>query len=188
MQTTDENELVRRAQGGDAEAYGTIYDLYAPKLYRFIYYKVHHRETAQDLLSETFMKSLKAIGRFDPERGTVSSWLYSIARNAVIDHYRTVRPESDLEDAWGLDSGSDVARDAETALKLEAVRGHLAALSAMEREILTMRVWGEMSHAEIAAALGKTEDACKVAFSRAVAKLKKAMPLATFILFLTQKI
>lgn len=177
-----------RAQSGDAEAFGRIYDLYSPKLYRFIYFKVHHQETAQDLLSDTFMKSLKSLDRFDVERGTVSSWLYSIARNTVIDHYRKTRPNSNLEDAWDLSSPASAESDAELRMKIETVKEHLVKLSVTEREIVTMRVWDEMTHREIAAALGKSEDACKVAFSRAVKKLRAAMPLGTFLLLFANKL
>lgn len=184
MDPLHEQALMIRSRQGDADAFGEIYDAYASRLYAFIYYKVHHRETAQDLLSTTFTKALAALPRYKPSKGPAAAWLYTIARHAVIDHYRRLRPQENLEDAWGLSQDATQERDADLAGKISLVREHLAQLTSLEREILTMRVWQEMSYAEIAAVLGKREDACKVAFSRAVRHLRSAMPMAAFLAFM----
>lgn len=181
MDQSEEKSLMERARQGETEAFGLIYDVYAPKLYAFIYHKVHHRETAQDLLADTFMRALQAIPRYDADRGGAAAWLYAIARNLVIDHYRRSRPQTNVEDAWDLASGDDPAENADFRMKIEAVREHLQHLSATERDIVLMRVWQELSYAEIAAALGKSEDACKVSFSRSLKKLQAAMPLAALL-------
>jgi RNA polymerase sigma-70 factor (ECF subfamily) len=184
MDPLREQTLMEQARQGDAEAFGQIYDSYAPKLYAFIYYKVHHRETAQDLLADTFMRALQAIPRYDATRGGAAAWLYTIARHLVIDHYRRAKPLSSTEDAWDLASGDNPAEDADFRLKVELVRIHLQKLTATERDIVIMRVWQELSYAEIAAALGKSEDACKVSFSRSLKKLQAAMPLAMLVAIL----
>lgn len=172
---------MERARQGDAAAFGQIYDAYAAKLYAFIYYKVHHRETAQDLLADTFMRALQAIPRYDAARGGAAAWLYTIARHLVIDHYRRQRPLLSVDDAWDLASGDDPAEEADFRLKAETVRAHLQRLNSTERDIVVMRIWQELSYAEIAAALGKSEDACKVSFSRSLKKLQAAMPLAVLL-------
>jgi RNA polymerase sigma-70 factor, ECF subfamily len=177
---------MERARQGDAEAFGAVYDAYAPKLYAFIYYKVHHRETAQDLLADTFMRALQAMPRYDATRGGATAWLYAIARNLVIDHYRRSMPmtgQTSVDDAWDLASDDNPAEDADFRMKVELVRLHLQKLNATERDIVMMRVWQELSYAEIAAALGKSEDACKVSFSRSLKKLQAAMPLAALLAF-----
>ena len=183
MDPLHEQALMIRSRQGDADALGEIYDAYAPRLYTFIYYKVHHRETAQDLLSITFTKALAALPRYQPSKGPAAAWLYTIARNTIIDHYRRLRPQENLEDAWDLSLAATQERDADLAGKIALVHKHLTQLTPLEREILTMRVWQEMSYAEIAAALGKREDACKVAFYRAVRRLRSAMPVAAFLAF-----
>ena len=85
-----EGEILREYQAGNLEHFGEIYDVYIKKIYNFIYYKTHHKETAEDLTSETFRKALSNIKSFDTHRA-FSSWLYRIAQNTVIDHYRTYR-------------------------------------------------------------------------------------------------
>jgi RNA polymerase sigma-70 factor (ECF subfamily) len=187
MDQFEEKSLMERARQGEADAFGLIYDAYAPKLYAFIYHKVHHRETAQDLLSDTFMRALQAVPRYDADRGGAAAWLYAIARNLVIDHYRRSRPLSSVDDAWDLASGDNPAENADFRMKVEAVREHLQRLNVTERDIVLMRVWQELSYAEIAAALGKSEDACKVSFSRSLKKLQATMALAVLLALLLRQ-
>lgn len=182
-----ELKLVTLAQKGEAEAFGALYDAYADKIYKFLYYKTHHRETAEDLASLTFTKALESIAKFSPAKGSFSSWLYKIARNNVIDHYRSLKLETDVDDVWDLSDNTDAPADADTKMKLTAVKKYLKYLSADQREILTLRVWQELSYKEIAEVVGKTEQNCKVIFSRALAELRHQIPLAVYILLLLNK-
>lgn len=178
-------QLIEACKRGDAAAFGELYDAYARKIYDFAYYRTHHRETAEDLAADVFLKAFAKISAFDPSNGTFSAWLYRIARNRVIDHYRTAKPSADIEDVWDLlASGDDVARDAETRERLRAVEAHLSSLPAAQRDVVIMRVWDGLTYAEIAETLGKSEAACKMTFSRAVATLRKNAPLAALLLIL----
>lgn len=181
MDNTLEKSLIERIHQGDRMAFGELYDAWFPKIYAFIYYRTHHRETSQDIAATVFLKALEAIDRFDPEKGTVGAWLYRIARNAVTDHWRRQKPTLDVADAWDLTDGTDVALDADFRLRVEQVRAGLAHLTAEQRDVVIMRVWENLPYAEIAAALGKTEDGCKMAFSRAVRKLRATVPLAALL-------
>lgn len=183
MMTKDDGQLMAAAQAGDAEAFGLLYDRYVRKIHDYLYYRCHHRETAEDLTSLAFTKALERLASFDAAKGTVSAWLYRIARNALIDHFRALKPHTDIEDVWDLlRDGTDAARDAETAERLRAVEAYLATLPSEQRELVIMRVWDGLSYAEIAEVVGKSEAACKMAFSRTMSALRKAMPLATFLL------
>ncbi|MFA5133417.1 MAG: sigma-70 family RNA polymerase sigma factor [Patescibacteria group bacterium] len=166
-----------------AKEFGKIYDQYIKKIYNFVYYKTHHKETAEDLASVTFAKAWERFNTFDQKKGFVSAWLYKIARNTVIDHYRAQKFEYDVDDVWDLSGNEDIPLDTETKLKLEEVRKHIKFLNSSERDILIMRVWQELSYKEIAEILGKSEASCKMAFSRALARLKKRIPLAAVIAF-----
>ncbi len=182
MEKTDEQNLALLAQRGDAEAFGAIYDLYVKRIYAFIYFKVHHRETAQDLTSDTFLKALGGLGGFDAGRGSMGPWLYRIARNTVIDHYRRRRPETALdEDAWDVSADGTLDADIDALMRLADVRAEMKKLKPAQRDIVVMRVWQQMSYAEIAAALDLNEAACRMAFSRAVKQLRQGLPLAVFI-------
>jgi RNA polymerase sigma-70 factor (ECF subfamily) len=187
MTPNDDGKFVEAAQAGDAEAFGKLYDRYVRKIHDYLFYRCHHRETAEDLTSLTFTKALERLASFDAEKGTFSAWLYRIARNTLIDHYRAAKPETDIEDVWDLlRDGTDVAREAETAERLRQVEAHLASLPAEHRELVIMRVWDGLSYAEIAEVTGKSEAACKMAFSRTMSALRKALPLAAFLLLLAK--
>jgi RNA polymerase sigma-70 factor (ECF subfamily) len=184
MEPTEIKAAIAKVQSGDTAAFGPVYDAHIERIYRFVYYKTHHRPTAEDITADVFMKALAKISSFDAERGTFTGWLYQIARNSVIDHYRRERPTDDIEDVWGLAADSDTARDAEAAIMAERLHEHLSALTSEQRDIVIMRVWEGLSYREIADALGKSEASCKMAFSRATKTLRASMGLAAFILFL----
>lgn len=177
----NERELLIKCQRGDTAAFGVLYDHHIRRIYDFVYYKTHHKETAEDIVSQTFLKALTHIATVDPDR-SFASWLYKIAQNTVIDHYRSKRTHSDIDDAWDIsDEDVDIVRDLDTASKFEEVKEHLEKLGSLERDIIIMRVWQELSYKEIADIVGKSEGNCKVIFSRAMTKLREMMPLAAFI-------
>lgn len=162
--------------------FNELYDQYVRKIFNFIYYKTHHKETAEDLTSETFMKALKNFDKFDGGRGKFSTWIYQIARNTVIDHYRAKKVNLNIDDVWDLsDDDQDIIRDLDASKKLKEVKKYLKNLASDQREIVLMRVWEGMSYREIAEALGKEEGNCRVIFSRTIKALKEEMPLAVFL-------
>jgi RNA polymerase sigma-70 factor (ECF subfamily) len=185
MDQDREKELIGLCRNGDTQAFAEIYDAYARPIFDFIFYKVHHRQTAEDLTSETFLRAVGHLDRLDPAKGRISSWLYRIARNAVTDHYRTRRPLVSADDAWDLAADDRPDVDAEVSLCLAAVREHLKRLKPEQRDVVIMRVWQQMSYAEIAGVVGKSEASCKMIFSRSMKFLRKNMPFAALIIFLT---
>lgn len=176
-----EADIIRACQAGERHRFAELYDIYVERIYRFVYYKTFHKETAEDLTSHILLKALERIDDVDPER-PFSAWIYRIARNAVIDHYRTKHQAVNIEDVWDLKDNSDLVADVEKHMQLEALRKDMAALSAAQREVVVLRVWEELSYAEIAAITGKTEASCKMLFSRSVAQLKSSAILALFFL------
>jgi len=181
---TKEQELAQLASAGDREAFGKLYDLYVKDLYRFIYYKTFHAQTTEDLTSQVFIKALNAISRFDESKGSISSWLYAIARNTVIDHYRTTTNDSSIEDVFDLSDGKDLDAQTDTLLKMEGVKEALSKLSAQQREIIVLRVWEQKSYQEIAELLSKSEAACKMQYARSLEKLQSLLPLSIYLIFL----
>jgi RNA polymerase sigma-70 factor (ECF subfamily) len=184
MDASQEAALVQEFRSGNKEAFGSLYEAYIKPIYNFVYYKTHHKETAEDLTGQVFLKAYKSAGTYDPAKGLFSTWLYQIARRTVIDHYRTSKPALNIDDVWDLGSGEDVARDTETRLQLEKVKTYLKVLPAEQRDIVIMRLWQELSYAEIASVLGKSEASCKMMFSRTMQKLRAALPAATLVLLL----
>jgi len=83
--------LVERAQAGEAEAFGLIYDRYVDTVFRFVYFRVGNRQLAEDLTSDTFLRALKRIGSFTWQGRDLGAWLVTIARNLVADHFKSGR-------------------------------------------------------------------------------------------------
>ena len=187
----DADRLAERSRSGDREAFGRLYELFAKRIYAYFYYRSLDRETAEDLTSTVFVKALEGLDGFKPEPGGFSAWIYTIARNALTDHYRRSSRVETVGDfaggVWDIPDGTDLEIEASERDRWERLRPYLAELSAEQREILILRLWDELSYREIAEMLGKTEGACKMAYSRALSFLREAMPLSLFIVFLYVK-
>lgn len=169
----EESKLIKRAQAGDNEAFGQLYDSYFNPIYRFIYYKVFSKETTEDLTSDTFMKALNRIGSYKMDKGRFNSWLYQIARNTVIDYYRTRKEDVDLDDVFDVPHDDRTVEQLDALTNLASVEAYLKALPARQREIITLRIWEEKSFKEIADILGGTENSIKMAFSRSIRQLRE---------------
>lgn len=177
------SELVQSSQSGNPEAFGELYEQYVRKIYDFIYYKTHHKETAEDLTSQTFFKALEKIHTFKPDRGSFNTWIYQIARNTVTDHYRQSKTTLNIDDIWDLSNDDDVERDADTRLQLEKVHQHLGKLKPELREILLLRLWNDLPFKDIADIVGKSEANCKMIVHRALGKLQTDLLIALILLF-----
>jgi len=182
MSPEQEQEILTKCRSGALEEFGQIYDWYVKKIYRFIYYKTFNKPLTEDLTSQTFLKTMENIQRYDPAKGNFSSWLYRIARNVTIDHFRTEKKTQNIDDLWDLQTKEDVASDVQNRLKLAEVKGYLRKLKPIQQEVVLMRVWGEYSHQEIATNLGISEANCKMIFIRTIKKLQKDLLLLLLII------
>jgi RNA polymerase sigma-70 factor (ECF subfamily) len=178
----DERAIISACQSGETERFAELYDLYADRIFRFIFHKTMQHDLAEDLTSDTFLRALEKIKQFDPEKGQFSTWIYTIARNLITDHWRSYREHQDIEDVWDLSSLDDVLDSAHKQLISEKLHMALRDLSPESREILMMRFWQDLSFAQIAEVTGKSEGAVKMAAGRALQKLRADAPtLASFI-------
>lgn len=176
---------IQKFKAGESEAFGILYDRYAQKIYRFVYYKIFNKEVTEDIVSDIFYKALERIDSFDPQKGLFSTWIYRIARNTVIDRYRTKKQTVDIDNIFdlGVDERTEEKLDAEATL--EKVSQYLETLTAQQREIVTLRIWEEMSYKEIAEIVGGNEGSVKMAFSRTIRDVREKMgPLAVLLLML----
>lgn len=152
-----EQSIAKKASEGDGESFGILYDIYIKKIYRFVYFKTHHKETAEDLTSKIFIKAYQGIKRLDLRKGNFPGWIYKIARNTVIDYYRTQKYYSDIDDIWDLYSSEKLEEDTDTVFMIGKVKECLVQLSSLQRDIIIMRLWDGMSYKEISQALEKSE-------------------------------
>jgi RNA polymerase sigma-70 factor (ECF subfamily) len=169
----DELQAIQACQRGDKAQFGSLYELYFERVYKFIYYKTFHTETAEDLTSRTFIKGLENIDSFDYSKGSFLNWIFSIARNTVIDYYRQAHPHLSTDDVWDLSSQQDISVDVENRILLEKVHQYLEKLSGPQREVIYLRIWEGLSYKEVATILGKTEASCKMMCSRALLRMQQ---------------
>ena len=171
--------LVELARGGDAEAFGQLYDHYQPSVYRFLYYRVGSVPLAEDLTSETFFRALRSMNTFRWQGKDFGAWLMTIARNLTTDHFKAgrTRLESTTEDMTTLDSTTEGPEGAVLAsLTNEALLEALSELPAEQRECLVMRFLQGLSIAETAEVLGRSAGAVKQLQLRGVRNLAKILP------------
>ncbi len=172
-----EIKLVENAVRGEASAFGLLYDYYQPKIYRFVLIKVGRREDAEDLTHQVFLNAWQNIKSYKNLGFPFSSWLYRIAKNQIIDRYRTKKIELGLEsaDAENISdpSSESVEKNLEERMWLEKVVEAIRELKEDYQEVLIMRFIEDLSVKETAAAVNKSEGAVKLMQHRAMKELKK---------------
>jgi RNA polymerase sigma-70 factor (ECF subfamily) len=167
-------DLVRRAQAGDSEAFGLLYDRYADFIYRYIYRRVGNWATAEDLTSDTFMRVLCRIGIFTWQGRKFEAWLVTIARNLVTDYFKSGRVRMEISTAEMLDT-AELERSPEESVVgiltakalLEAVRE----LNPQQQQCVTLRFLQDLTVAETAGIMDKSHGAVKSLLCRALQRL-----------------
>jgi RNA polymerase sigma-70 factor, ECF subfamily len=169
-----EDKLVRDAIRGEASAFGRLYDHYQPAIYRFVLIKVGHREEAEDLTHQVFLHAWQHVATYRPAGFPFSSWLYRIARNQIIDHYRTAKQATPIDDLPPelFPSTEDGETAVEINLLLEKVHRAIRGLKPDYQDIIVLRFVEELSVREAARAIGKSEGAVKVLQHRALKELQ----------------
>ena len=162
-----------RAKAGEQAAFGQIYDHFFKKIYTFIYYRVGHKEVAEDLAEDVFLKAFGKIAGMNKD-GSLEAWLYQIARNRVIDYYREKKltvaleeVENTLEYETNVIDIVNLERQQIIFLKL------LKELGAEQQAVLKMKFLEDLSNGEIAELLNKNEGAIRVIQHRAITKLQE---------------
>ncbi|MEV7397596.1 sigma-70 family RNA polymerase sigma factor [Aeromicrobium sp. NPDC092404] len=171
--------LVDLAKEGDAEAFGQLYDHYVSGVFRFVYYRVGSQQLAEDLTSETFVRGLRAIQRFNWQGKDFGAWLTTIARNLVADHFKSSRARLEIVAETIPESKVTVASPEQEVLALISNEMLFEAVNSLpneQRDCILMRFIQGMSIAQTAAALGRSEGAIKQLQLRAVRSLAKTMP------------
>jgi RNA polymerase sigma-70 factor (ECF subfamily) len=173
-----EDELLERASNLDEEALSELYDRYEMKIYSYIYRRTSDQSLAEDLTSQVFLKMLEAIHNDKTWRSSFSGWLYRIAHNLVIDHYRTRdrQKQISIDDAPVMpDTGISPVRAAEIALDSEYLKSAIRRLTDEQALVISLRFLEGYSFGEIAEMMDKTEGAVKALQHRAVATLRQLL-------------
>ncbi|MBT4937017.1 RNA polymerase sigma factor [Candidatus Peregrinibacteria bacterium] len=167
--------LVKKAQEGEAQAFGEIYDIYIEDIYRFVFYKVGQREIAEDLTEDSFLKAWEKLDTFEQTKHPFSSWLYRIAKNKVIDYFRKEKVSIEELNIDIADERMETKKSAEQYFNQKLLQKSLVHLPETQREVVVLRYVNELSHKEISEVVGKSEIAVRTLLSRGMAKLKELM-------------
>jgi RNA polymerase sigma-70 factor, ECF subfamily len=174
--TDRQMELVLLAKGGDADAFGQLYEAYLDKIYRYIYFRVTDEQTAEDLISQVFTKAWENLNRYQPSGRPFIAWLYTIAHNTVIDHYRTRKDTVPIENTLSLASDAPSPHEqVELHFEADNLRAALHTLTPEQQQVVVLKFIAGMSTDEIAGQLRKSAGAIRALQMRALQALAKQM-------------
>jgi RNA polymerase sigma factor (sigma-70 family) len=161
--------------GPYGEAFGRLYEQFLPGVFQYVSYRVGDKNAAEDVTSDIFSKALTKFDRFDPRKAAFSTWIFSIARNTVIDYYRSrgrtlnFGEETDPITAASTDSTEEELSREEERQKL---RQCISQLKPNEQELISLKFSSELNNREIARLTGLSESNVGVILCRAVRKLR----------------
>ena len=170
----EERGLVRRAAARDARAFARLYDRYVDKIFRYIFYKVGSRTDAEDLTAQVFLKAWEAIGRYRITERPFSAWLYRIAHNLVVDHFRVQRNVLSIDDVPQPETpAADLDDLAQSHLTADTLKRAISRLTTDQGRVIILRFIEGYSTEEVALLMGKGEGAIRTLQHRALASLQR---------------
>jgi len=172
----DEDELIARARQGDREAFADLYQRYLPMMYAYIRARVLDEHDAEDLTEQVFLRAFQTLNRYRGRGWPYSAFLYRVARNLVVDHFRRARPTLPAEAA---EVHPDPAPSADEVLiqreEHHSLQQALARLPADYQEVIRLRLLLSMPTATAAKWLGRSEGAVRVLLFRAMQALRREL-------------
>jgi len=167
--------LVERAQQGDRAALEELYLLHFDRIYSYLHMSVGNRHDAEDLTTQTFLKMLESIGKFKFQSAPFSAWLFRIAHNLAMDHFRAARrwqPEEEVPEPPG-DAEPSAEAQALQSIGRQSMLELIEDLSPEQQQVLTLKFVFNFPNGDVATILGKTEGAIKSLQHRALVSLQK---------------
>ena len=174
---SQDGDLIQRARQGDQRALVEIYECYQPSVFTYIFYRVSDQEIAEDLTSEVFTRMLVNLPRYKSSGKPILAWLYTIARNLVIDHYRKKRTANHLPLEEDLIDGENnhPVKTTEEQLVHECLSRALNHLTEEQRQVILLKFIESREVSELVTILGKNERAIRSLQHRALVALHRMM-------------
>jgi len=173
--SANDEALLARAKsspGGVAE----VYDAYADRLYGFLLKRCGHKETAEDIVSRTFMKFIEAVPKIEWQGVSLGAWLYRTASNALIDHWRSASVRLDIDvdpETWDLPSPSQNTAEAiDLGMEKEKMLTVMKTLSPRDQQVLDLRYFAQLETQEVAKTMEISENHAAVLVYRALGRLR----------------
>jgi RNA polymerase sigma-70 factor (ECF subfamily) len=164
--------LLARAIQGDAEAFGELYERYLDEIQRYVFYRIANRFDAEDLTETVFLKAWESLPNFESSRVNLRAWLYRIAHNAVVDHYRTSKVFTDLSSERLRDSHPSPEHQIQNLDVHQQLADLIRSLDSNLQQVIVCRFINGLSHAETAQIMGIKEGHVRVLQLRALQKLR----------------
>jgi RNA polymerase sigma-70 factor, ECF subfamily len=170
-----EVEIVERAKY-DPTAFGLLYDRYVERIYRFVYSRVHEHSLAEDITEEVFLNALKSIANYRDRGACFPAWLYRIACNAIVSHYRRAKNVVDLETVTNLAATTEGVLD--EVVRRDGSRRIWEAIDRLpprQREAMRLKFAADLSLEDVGRIMGKSSAAIKLLVYRAVQRLRREL-------------
>ena len=166
--------LVKQAAGGNFQAFGNLYSIYMSRIYRYIYYQVKDKMTAEDITEEVFVKAWKVIRSCRGREDTFQAWLYRIARNHLVDCLRDAGRVTSLEKDGSIDI-ADPCERIESSVEYQELIKAITGLPETQRQVVILKFIEGLDNRETGKVLGKSEGAVRIAQMRALESLRNKL-------------
>jgi len=174
VRQTDIIILVEKAIEGNVEAFGELYGIFLDRIYRYVFYQVRDRMTAEDITEEVFIKAWNAISSCKGKEKTFSAWLYRIAHNRVIDIFRSREKEQLIEMDPVAEAGS-TELEVETEIDHRELFDSIAELPPNQKQVIILKYIEGLDNREIERIMGKKQGAIRILQMRALARLRERL-------------
>lgn len=172
-----EHALLKRAKQYDEPALGQVYDHYAPRIYAYIYRQVGDPYLAEDLVGDVFVRVVQAIRSRCFWHTSFRAWLYRIAHNVVVDHYRRQQPilSDSMDEVWAPEQKDSPSTAAGDVLEKERLQRALRRLTLGQQQVLVLRFGQGLTARETACVLQKSTGSVKATQHRAIVALRRML-------------
>jgi len=169
-------ELIDQAAGGNIRAFGEIYKTYLDRIYRYVFYQVNDKMTAEDITEEVFLKAWKAIGTCKGKEKTFSSWLYRIAHNQLMNTLRDNNRITSLENQTP-GKFADSKQEIDITIDYHELLKTISDLPENQKQIIILKFIEGLDNREISKIIGKREGAIRISQMRALATIRENLAL-----------
>jgi len=173
---SDELRIIKAARQ-DPKAFGELYQLYVKQVFRYLYSRIGNVHEAEDTTAQTFLVAFESFGRFRQD-GHFASWLFTIARNKAMDHFRQRKNTASIDEVADIPVDNDPLYGVIQSEQTAALSKLIHALPEEDRELLRLRYLAAMSFPEIAHFLHRNEEAVKKSMYRLLARLHSQLEVS----------
>jgi RNA polymerase sigma-70 factor (ECF subfamily) len=167
-------ELVIKASCGNFSAFGTLYEIYLDRIYRYVYYQINDRMAAEDITEDVFVKAWKSIQSCRGREATFSAWLYRIAHNHLVNILRRENKQTSIEKVELVEI-DDAEEKYQASVDYRDLLVNIRALPPKQKQVLVLKFVEGMDNREISEITGKKEGAIRVLQMRALTTLRKKL-------------